>query len=196
MKTNEPLLLSGATGTVGGEVAKVLSRTGFTFRAMVRAPKRARALSALPGIQLVTGDFDDAASVERALQGVDRAFLLTSSSAQAEAQQCAFVDAARRAGVRHVVKLSQWGADSSSPVRFLRYHAAVEQTIQSSEMASTFLRPNLFMRGLLGFRGAIAQKGAFFAAAGDAKISAIDVRDIAEVAAALTEPRHEGRCMT
>ena len=54
-----------------------------------------------------------------------------------------------RAGVRHIVKLSQFAAGPDSPVRLLRYHAAVERAIQQSGMAWTFLRPNLFMQGML-----------------------------------------------
>jgi hypothetical protein len=65
---------------------------------------------------------------------------------------------------------------------FLRYHAAVERKIRESAMAYTFLRPNLFMQGLLAFRETIIDQGRFFAAVGDAKISAVDVRDIASAA--------------
>ena len=119
---------------------------------------------------------------------------MTPSSERAEAQQTTFVELARRAGVRHIVKLSQLAAASASPVRFLRYHAAVEQAVRESGLVYTFLRPNLFMQGLLGFRTSIVAQGKFFAAASDARISAIDVRDIAAVAAvALTERGHEGR---
>jgi len=79
-------------------------------------------------------------------------------------------------------------------VRFLRYHAAVERKMLESGLAYTFLRPNLFMQGLLAFRETITGLGKFFAAAGDAKISAVDVRDIAAVAvAALSEEGHEGK---
>ena len=83
-------------------------------------------MAALEGAEVVIGDFNDAKSVAAALAGVDRAFLLTNSSEQAEAQQGTFVDAASRLGVKHIVKLSQWAADPDSPVRFLRYHAAIE----------------------------------------------------------------------
>ncbi len=77
---------------------------------------------------------------------------------------------------------------------FSRYHAAVEAALQTSGIAYTFLRPNLFMQGLLNFRSTIASQNAFYAAAGDAKVSVVDVRDIAQVAvAALTEPGHEGK---
>jgi uncharacterized protein YbjT (DUF2867 family) len=161
---------------------------------MVRSLETARKNDALANAELVAGDFNDDASIARALTGIERAFLLTPSSEQAEAQQTRFVDVARRAGVRHVVKLSQLAAEPGSPVRFLRYHAAVEQATQASGLAYTFLRPNLFMQGLLGFRPSIVAEGRFYAAAGDAKISAVDVRDIAAVAAAaLTESGHEGR---
>lgn len=78
-------------------------------------------------------------------------------------------------------------------MRFLRYHAAVERKIKDSAIAYTFLRPNLFMQGLLGFRDSIVKQGKFFASIGDAPISAVDVRDIAKVAAALTEDGHEGK---
>jgi len=144
--------------------------------------------------QIVVADFNDSDTLVNALAGIDRAFLLTNSSEQAEAQQRTFVDVAKRVGVKHIVKLSQWAADANSPVRFLRYHAAVEQHIKESEVSYTFLRPNLFMQGLLVFREPIMTQGKFFAAAGTAKISAIDVRDIAAAAvAALTEDGHEGK---
>src|SRR5262249_50937076 len=106
----------------------------------------------------------------------------------------AFVDAALRAGVKHIVKLSQYHASSDSPVRFLRYHAAVEQKVRDSGLAYTFLRPNLFMQSLLAFREPIMMQGAFYAAVGNAKVSIVDVRDIASTAvAALTEDGHEGK---
>jgi uncharacterized protein YbjT (DUF2867 family) len=89
------------------------------------------------------------------------------------------VDAGRRAGLRHVVKLSQFAADERSPVRFLRYHAAIERMIVESGMAYTFLRPNLYMQGLLGFAKSITSSGKFFAAAADARVSVVDVRDYA-----------------
>ena len=82
---------------------------------MVRTPERAGTLAKLPGAQLVRADFDDMKTLGRALEGVDRAFLLTSSTEHAEQQQRAFVDTARLAGVRHIVKLSQWAATRAPP---------------------------------------------------------------------------------
>ncbi|SEL78649.1 Uncharacterized conserved protein YbjT, contains NAD(P)-binding and DUF2867 domains [Chitinophaga rupis] len=188
------ILITGATGNIGSELAKQLSAQGVPFRAMVRSLKGTEALAALSGATLVTGDLNDPASLQQALQGIEKAFLLTSSSEQAETQQLNFVKAAQEAGVRHIVKLSQFAAAKDSPVRFLRYHAVVEEAIQRSGMAYTFLRPNLFMQGLLGFRDTIVHKSAFFAAIGNAKISMVDIRDIAAVAAAaLTSNKHHNK---
>lgn len=188
------ILLTGATGSVGSEVAKALAASQVPFRAMVRNPteKPAQELAALPGAQVVVGDFNQPATLRAALEGIERAFLLTNSTALAETQQLSFVAAAQQAGVRHLVKQSQWGAAADSPVRFLRYHAAVEQAIQATGLAYTFLRPNLFMQGLLAFKEAIQQQGQMFAPIGEARISAVDVRDIAAAAAAaLTESGHD-----
>jgi len=188
------ILITGATGNVGGELVKQLSTRKVPFRAMIRSTKDATALSEVEGAEIVVGDFDDPESLAGALQHMKRVFLLTNSSERAETQQSTFVEAARRADVKHIVKLSQWAASTDSPVRFLRYHAAVERKIEDSGMVYTFLRPNLFMQGLLAFRETIIGQGKFFAAIGAAKISAIDVRDIGAAAAAvLAEEGHQER---
>lgn len=189
------ILITGATGNIGTTLAKQLSAQGIPFRAMVRTTDdQARALHALPGADVVIGDFNDPGSVAKALQGIEKAFLLTNSSEHTEKLQSDFVAVARQSGVQHIVKLSQLHAHAQSPVRFLRYHAAVEEKIRQSGMDYTFLRPNLFMQGLLGFRDPIMQQGKFFATAGDAAISLVDIRDIAAVAAlALTTPGHASK---
>jgi len=188
------ILITGATGNVGRELTKLLSARRVSYRAMIRSGKGAQGFPSFEGAEVAVGDFEDARSLARAFEGVERVFLLTNSSERAEIQQCTLVEAAGHAGVKHIVKLSQWAASAESPVRFLRYHAAVERKIRESAMAYTFLRPNLFMQGLLAFREAIVGQGRFFAAVGDARISAVDVRDVASAAAAaLLEKGHEGR---
>jgi uncharacterized protein YbjT (DUF2867 family) len=192
--TAPTLLITGATGTIGSALSTLLSARGFSFRVMVRSIDQVNGLDKLPGATIVEGDFNNAASLDAALQGIDKAFLLTNSSQLAESQQKRFVEAAKAAGVSHLVKLSQWAASASSPVRFLRYHAAVEQHIIESGIPYTFLRPNLFMQGLIALKDYIATRGIFFAAVGDATISTVDIRDIAEVAAAvLTGIGHENK---
>ena len=191
------ILVTGATGSNGTELLKLLSARGVQARAMVRSADKAGAITGLPGVEVAAGDFDDAASLDRVLRGVERAFLLTDSTDRAEARQMSFVAAAKRTGVRHIVKLSQFAADEASPVRFLRYHAAVERAVRESGMDHTFLRPNLFMQGLLNFAPTIKAEGRFYAAVGDAKVSVVDVRDNAAVAAAaLTGEGHAGKTYT
>ena len=188
------ILVTGATGNVGREILKLLAERRVPAGAMVRDVARAELP---PGIVPVAGEFDDSAALAGALIGVDRAFLLTPSSEEAEARQTRFVAAAAGAGVGHVVKLSQYGASAASPVRFLRYHAAVETALQASGLDWSILRPNLFMQGLLLFAEGIRTGGTFAAPIGAAKVSVVDVRDIAAAAvAALTGDTHAGRTYT
>lgn len=187
------ILITGATGSIGVELIKRLSASGQLVRAFVRSRERSQTI-ALPGVELVEGDFTRAETFVPALAGVDRLFLLIPSSAEGEQQQRNFVDAATRSRVKHIVKLSQFAADERAPGRFQRYHAAVENHILGSGIPYTFLRPNLFMQGLLNFRYTILSQGAFYASAGDARVSVVDVRDIAAIAAkTLAEPGHEGK---
>ncbi|GAA4685980.1 NmrA family NAD(P)-binding protein [Frondihabitans cladoniiphilus] len=176
---HETILIAGATGATGGATLDALTKSGGRAAAMTR-----RTSAPLPaGATRVLADFDDGASLSRALDGVTAAYLVTPSSEAAEEQQIDFIDRARAAGVEHIVLLSQLAAADDSPVRFLRYHAAVEAHLLASGIGATILRPNLFMQGLFAFRDSIAAQGAFFAPVGDARVSAVDVRDIGAVAA-------------
>jgi uncharacterized protein YbjT (DUF2867 family) len=187
------ILITGATGTVGSEVVKRLSAHGVHVRAVTRDPRKVDA-QRLPHVHVVQGDFEDINAMRRACSGVDRAFLVTNSTERTEHQQIAFTRVAHQSGVRHIVKLSQLHADAISPGRFLRSHAAVEAAVHASGLTFTLLRPNLYMQGLLNFRQSIQEQSAFFAAAGDARISAVDVRDLADVAvAALTTAQHDNK---
>jgi uncharacterized protein YbjT (DUF2867 family) len=86
-------LVTGASGNVGIGLAQILTARGIPFQAMVRSPEAARKVEGLAGAELAAGDFNDSASVARALAVIDRAFLLTPSSKLAEAQQCSVGDA-------------------------------------------------------------------------------------------------------
>lgn len=178
------ILVTGATGNIGSALCAELASQGKPFTAMVRSADAVPKLNLPDNATYVLGDFNDPESIKNALQGINAAFLVTNSSEDAERLQTSFVEVAKEVGLQHIVKLSQWAADLLSPVRFLRYHAAVEEKIKASGITYTFLRPNLFMQGLLGFKDFIAKQGQFFASVGDARISAVDVRDIAAVAAA------------
>lgn len=191
--THDRLLITGATGMIGGFLVDALLDRGTPFTAMVR-PGSDVARLRRPGVSIVEGDFDDPASLEAALRGADRAFLLTNSSEQTERQQLAFVAAARATQTRHLVKLSQLHAAANSPVRFLRYHAAVEAAIERSGLTYTFVRPNLILQAYLAFAAEV-RRGTLPAPLTDtARVSVVDARDIAAVATvALTGTGHEGR---
>jgi uncharacterized protein YbjT (DUF2867 family) len=178
---------------IGSLLTDALVARGVEFSVMLR-PDSSGDRSA--GVTSIEGDFDDPASLRRALEGVDRAFLLTNSSERVEAQQVAFVEAAQAQRVGQVVYLSQLAADPQSPVRFLRYHGAVEAALRNSTVGWTFVRPNLILQAYIPFAPVIAQ-GVLQAPIGDAAVSVVDARDIAAVAAAaLTEDGHVGKTYT
>jgi uncharacterized protein YbjT (DUF2867 family) len=192
----KPILVTGATGNTGSPLVELLTRRGAPVRVMVRRQAAAARFDATP-VQVAVADFDDADALAAAMVGIGRAYLVTPSSEEAEAQQVRFAQIAAEAGVEQLVVLSQLGADETSPVRFLRWHAAVERRVRELGIGFTFLRPNLYFQGVLAFAPSIVTEGRFFAPIGDARVSAVDVRDIAAVAAvALTEPGHSARTYT
>ena len=195
--TQPTILLTGATGTVGTQLAIKLNDLHIPFRALVRNKGNNGLLKDLPMAQIVTSDLANAENLGPVFQGIEKAFLLTDSSAQAEQLQLNFVNTAYSAGVKQIVKLSQLAAEEQSPVRFLRYHAKVENRIKELGITYTFLRPNLYMQGFIALKDHIKNDGKFYAAVGNAGISIVDVRDIASVAAiALTETGHENKTYT
>jgi uncharacterized protein YbjT (DUF2867 family) len=181
---------------IGSMLTEALIARGAEFSVMLRPGTSGDRIARKPGVTSIEGDFDDPASLSGALEGVDRAFLLTNSTERTEAQQIAFVEAAQAQRVGHVVYLSQLAADQQSPVRFLRYHGAVEAALRNSTVGCTFVRPNLILQAYIQFAPIIAQ-GALQAPIGDAAVSVVDARDIAAVAAAaLTADGHVGKTYT
>jgi uncharacterized protein YbjT (DUF2867 family) len=191
------ILITGATGTSGREVVGELRRLGAArVRAMVRDPARA-AFVREAGFETAEGDFDRQETLDSALEGVETALLLTPPSPNTVAHNRAFVESAKRAGVRRVVKLSAVGADASAPEGFGKWHGQAEELLKSSGLGWTILRPNFFMQNLLGQAQTIASQGAIYQVGGDARASLIDARDIAAVAArTLADEGHEGETYT
>ncbi len=187
------IVLIGATGTVGRHVAHELTARGMPFRALVRDPARARALLGSRAA-LVQGDLDRPASLAPALKGCERMLLASPVDPRQRELQGNAIAAARDAGVGHVVKLSNLGADPASDFPIARWHGEIERALKASGMAWTHLRPHAFMQNLLHQTGAIKAGGEIAGPYGAGRISMIDARDIAAVAlAALTAPGHEGR---
>jgi uncharacterized protein YbjT (DUF2867 family) len=189
------ILVTGATGLNGSELIRRLSASGVAVRALVRDPaKAAAAIAALPNVEIVQGDMARPETLAAALRGVDRAMLISSSDPMMLDVQTNFIEAARKAGVKHVVKLSGIMPELDSAFRFARMHGEIEQRLEASGMAFTHLRAGEFMPAYFRQAPNIAAKGAMFLPMEEARIASIDVGDIAEIAArVLTRPGHEGK---
>jgi uncharacterized protein YbjT (DUF2867 family) len=188
------ILVTGATGLNGKELLRLLSARGVGVRALVRDPARAEAITALPHIEIVQGDMARPETLVTALRGVDRAMLISSSDPMMLDVQSNFIEAAKKAGVKHVVKLSGIMPELDSTFRFARMHGEIEKRLEASGMAFTHLRAGEFMPAYFRQVPNITAKGAMFLPMEDARIASIDVGDIAEIAAGvLTGSGHEGK---
>ncbi len=186
-------LIIGGTGKIGRELIKQLTGSGTKIRALVRDNRKAGLLKG-PGVEIVKGDLGNPKSLDAALRGIDRVFLLSSADPFQVELQSNLVQAAKRAGIRLLVKLSVYGAGPDATPALMRWHWMTEQEIRASGVPFTFLRPNFFMQNFLGYAGAIANSGLFTGNAGDGKLGLVDVRDIAAVAATvLTGTGYEGQ---
>ncbi|MGY1669220.1 NmrA family NAD(P)-binding protein [Geodermatophilus sp. SYSU D00710] len=184
------VLVAGATGTVGGEVVRRLAALGPDVRAGARDPERAAA--ALPaGVPAVRLDLEDAGSWPAALDGVEALFLLRPPEIARVERLQPFLDAVVAAGVRRVVVLSVQAAGRNP----LLPHRALEKRVEATGLAWTHLRPANFYQNLLTVhREEIRDRSRISVPAGNGRTAHVDVRDLAEVAAAaLTGPGHEGR---
>jgi uncharacterized protein YbjT (DUF2867 family) len=188
------ILVTGASGLNGRELLRRLSARGVPVRALVRSIARADGLFSLPLVEIVEGDMTRPETLVAPLRGVGRAMLISSSDPAMVEVQSSFIDAAAKAGVKHVVKLSGIIPGLDSPFRFARMHAEIERRLEASGMAFTHLRAGEFMPVYFRQVPSIVGKGALFLPMEDAKIASIDVGDIAEVAATvLTGSGHEGK---
>lgn len=190
------ICVTGAGGTVGSELIKQLESANAPFRATYFSKEKAEAARAR-GIDAVIIDYNRPEILRAAFQGCDKLFLLGPNALNQTQLEINAVEAAKAVGVRHIVKQSVMGADEEA-FSLALVHRPVEKAIESSGIAWTFLRPNSFMQNVVTYMGeTIKAEGAFFSASGEAKISHVDVRDIAAVAVkALSEPNHEGKAYT
>ena len=188
------IIVTGATGKTGSELIKRLSARGVQVRGLVRNPAKAMALYSLPNVEIVEGDMLRPETLNGALQGADRAMLISSSDPTMFEIQSNFIEAARKAGVRYIVKLSGIMPELDSPFRYARMHGEIEHRLEASGMAFTHLRAGEFFSAYFRQVPSIVSKGALILPMEDARIASIDVSDVAEVAATvLTNTGHEGK---
>jgi uncharacterized protein YbjT (DUF2867 family) len=190
------VLVTGATGVVGGHVVRELRSRAVPARAFVRDPaKAADALGA--GVELAAGDFGDRASIRRALDGVERVLLCSPNSARQVEHEQNVIDAAVDAGVTRLVKIGAIGSQIGSPLAFWDAHGRIEQHLQACGLPWVGLHPSTYTSNLFAAADSVRELGLLLAPAGDAKVALIDPRDVAAVAAVvLAEDGHDGRTYT
>jgi uncharacterized protein YbjT (DUF2867 family) len=184
-------LVTGATGNVGGTLARRLHEQGHRVRALVRDPSRAVGLPA--GVELAVGNLDDPDSVLKATQSVEAIFLMQVGGGTG--QTTTVIEAARVAGVDRIVLLSSVGARlmplEANPIGAAL--AAREQVLRESGLGVTYLRPNTFASNALWWRESI-RDGKVTDGTGGGRQGVIDPEDIARVATVtLTEAGHVGK---
>jgi len=186
------ILIIGGRSKIGSALISDLLDLGQQVRALVRPGEPAGGIPA--GADTVAGDLADEGSLVAAMGGVDRVFLLSSPHPDAESWHRNAINAARRSGVQLLVRSSILGADREAKAEFITAHSASDRYLADSGLPHVILRPNLFLQNIPESTiPAIDASGAFYVNAGQARISMVDTRDVAAVAAAaLTQNGHAG----
>lgn len=185
------ILVTGATGNVGGEVVKDLIKRGAEVRALARKPES----SNFPkSVEVAPGDLTDPQSIRQAMKGIDKLFLLNAVVADELTQALITYGVAKRAGIKHVTYVSVYKAERFRDVPHFASKVAVECVLREFDVPFTILRPGYFFQNDLTLHPLLQQMGIYPMPIGTAGISAIDSRDVAEAAAiTLTQPGHAGQ---
>jgi uncharacterized protein YbjT (DUF2867 family) len=196
----ETILVTGATGTVGSEVVKQLSqrKENISIRAAIHSQNKSDNLKQIINndkrIELIDFDYNEPINVQKAIDNVDKIFLVTTPSPNSSDMVSYFIKEAKRNGIKHIVKLSVMNADAQPGYAMGRLHRVEEKIIEESQIPYTFLRPTTFMQNFINyFDFTIKNQNAFYFHGGDVPISFVDARDIAAVATnilSLTEDQH------
>jgi NAD(P)H dehydrogenase (quinone) len=174
------IAVTGATGKLGGRVARRLAEQGIAQRLIVRDARRA---PRYPQSEVMVASYGDRDTLVHALEGVDVLLFVSASEAPDRLRQhFTFIDAAASAGVKHVVYTSFFAAAPDATFTLARDHWATEERLRSSGLAFTFLRDSLYLDFLPMMAGA---DGVIRGPAGRGKVAAVAQDDIADVAAAV-----------
>jgi uncharacterized protein YbjT (DUF2867 family) len=184
------ILVTGGTGKVGTELVKALQSRG----ASVRVLSRNKDAKLAAGVEAAVGNLLDPDSVRKALEGVDKLFLLVANAADELTQALLAFNVAREAKVKHLTYLSVYQAERFPDVpHFIAKHT-VETALKAFEIPFTILRPGYFYQNDAALKSPIAGAGLYPVPLGTAGVAAVDVRDIAEAAAlSLTTDGHAGK---
>jgi len=183
------IAVTGATGGVGGRVARALASQGRALRLVVRDAARAPGL----GAEVAEAQYRDGTAMRAAFEGAETVYLVSASeSSDRVAEHVSAVDAAAAAGVERIVYVSFMGAAPDAVFTFARDHAATEERIRSTGLAHVFLRSCMYAEYVPLFASA---EGVIQGPAGDGRAAFVSRDDVADVAAAvLAAPaEHDGR---
>jgi uncharacterized protein YbjT (DUF2867 family) len=190
-KKQETVLVTGASGTVGSEVVKQLSRNGHAvhIKAAVHSIENIKKIKDENKIEAIQIDYNKPETLAAALKGVDKLFLVTPETLNAPELVSNLVTEAKKAGIRYIVRLSAMGESSIASVRL---HLEGEKIIEESGIPFTILRPNTFMQFFVNFYGpTIKNNNAFYGSVEDARVSFIDIRDIAAIVVKTLTDNHK-----
>jgi uncharacterized protein YbjT (DUF2867 family) len=171
------ILLTGATGRLGKLVATELNQQNIAWRAFARRSDAAKSLGAA---DIVEGDFHTPTSVMQAVEGMGTIILISGDAPDQEVQEINVVNAAKSAGVQHIVKLSAQSAGLMPPVSFGKKHLKVEKAIEQSGIQWTFIRPVFFQQSFLLFADSIRKSNKIILPAGKGSAAFVDARDVAQ----------------
>lgn len=178
--SDSTVVVTGATGRLGGRVARRLAERDVPQRLLVRSPERA---PKLPGATPVRGSYDDHEAVVQGLTGAETVLMVSASeSADRLSQHRTFVDAAVEAGVRHLVYISFFGAAPDAVFTLARDHFHTEEHIRATGLAYTFLRDNIYADFVPDLTGA---DGVIRGPAGQGRAAFVAQDDIADAATAI-----------
>ncbi len=191
------ILITGASGHFGGEAVRLLLKQvpATDLILMTRKPEKLGALAAL-GCTVRFGDFEDPASLEKAAAGADKMLLISGMMVGYRVKQHGrAIDAAKAAGVSHIVYTSYIGASAENKAMIAEDHFGTEQLLKASGVAWTAMRDGMYMDSMVEAAAPVAlQTGVWRAAAAGGKTSFIDRSDcVACAVAVLTGQGHENR---
>lgn len=191
------ILITGATGTIGKQVAQSLLSKGANVRVGLRDPAKGAEL-AEAGATVVPFDFEKPETFAPAFEGVERVFLLSPFVENFVELVEQAARAATDAGVKFIARLSALGADPNSPEGLSGQHGRAEEAIKASGADWAVLRPTFFQDNVLNYQAPTLAQGSFYGASHAGKTSYVSSRDVAEVAAAilLTPQSHAGKTYT
>jgi len=186
------ILVTGGTGKVGGMVVSELLKRGAEVRILARKQPEPGKLP--EGVEVAIGDLLDPVSVESAMQGVDKLFLLNAVVTDELTQALIAYGIAKRIGLKHVTYLSVFKVDQFRDVPHFASKLAVENALREFGVPYTILRPAYYIQNDATLKGAITGAGIYPMPIGTAGMAVADIRDIAEAAAiSLTESGHDGQ---